>query len=187
MELAIAWSALSLAGPANVGFHISSSNGTNIPGQLDDNMSGPGGGTVLFPPDMAITKVASTASVQAGLEVVYTITMENLLYDDFTNITVDDQLPPQFEYLSHTVSAGSFVDTDADTVPDQWQLATLAAQASATLTITARALNVPLAINTTNTATISGSTETDNDASNDVASAVVQVLPAPELTVTKVS
>jgi len=189
MEVAISWAALGLAGPANVGFHISSSNGTNIPNQLDDNMSGPGGTAQLFPPDMAITKTASAASVQAGSDITYTLLLENLLYDPFTNITVDDLLPAQFEYLSHSASAGSFVDTDGDpgSVPDQWQLASLAAGASATLTITVRALNVPVAVNTTNTATISGSTETDNDPSNDSSSAVVQVLPAPELTVTKVS
>ncbi|MDF1820861.1 MAG: DUF11 domain-containing protein [Alcanivoracaceae bacterium] len=187
MEIAIAWTALGLSQPANVGFHISSSNGTNIPNQLDDNMGGPGGASVLFPPDMAISKSASAATVQAGNTVTYTILLENLLFDDFSSITVDDQLPAQFTYLSHTVSAGSFVDTDADSVPDQWQLASLPAQTSETLTITALALNVPLAINTTNTATISASAEADNDASNDSSSAVVQVLPAPELTVTKVS
>lgn len=187
MEIAISWTALGLAGPANVGFHISSSNGTNIPNQLDDNMGGPAGTAQLFPPDMAVTKTASAATVQAGNTVTYTIVLENLLYDGFTNITVDDVLPAQLQYVSHTVSAGSFVDTDADTVPDQWQLASLPQQSSETLTITALALNVPVAVNTTNTATISGSTETDNDATNDSSSVVVQVLPAPELTVTKVS
>ena len=187
MEVEISWTGLGLSGPANVGFHISSSNGTNIPNQLDDNMGGPGGTAQLFPPDMAVTKTASASSVQAYNNVTYTIVLENLLYDDFTNITVDDQLPAQFTYVSHTVTAGSFVDTDADTVPDQWQLASLPQQTSQTLTITAEAQNVPVAVNTTNTATITGSAETDNDSSNDSSSVVVQVLPAPELTVTKVS
>ncbi len=189
MEIAVSWASLGLSGPANVGFHISSSNGTNIPTQIQDNMSGPAGDAQLFPPDMRITKSASSASVQAGNTLTYTLTLTNLLYDPFTNITVDDLLPTQFEYLSHTATSGSFVDTDGDpsNVPDQWQVPALAAQASTTLTISVRALNVPLAINTTNTATISGSTETDNDPSNNSSSAVVQVLPAPELTVTKVS
>ena len=189
MEIAIAWSALGLGAPANVGFHISSSNGTNIPNQLDDNMSGPGGTAQLFPPDLAITKTASASSAQAGTDITYTLLLENLLYDPFTSITVDDLIPAQFQYLSHSATSGNFVDTDGDpdAVPDQWQIPSLAAQASTTLTITVRALNVPVAVNTTNTATITASAETDSDSSNDSSSAVVQVLPAPELTVTKVS
>ena len=45
METRISWAALGFpGGPGSVGFHISSSNGSNIPAQINDNMNGAGGG-----------------------------------------------------------------------------------------------------------------------------------------------
>jgi len=67
METILAWtSVLGLTGPASIKFHISSSNGSNIPNNIIDNMDGPAGGQ-LFPVDLEVTKTASVSSIR-GLQ-----------------------------------------------------------------------------------------------------------------------
>lgn len=189
MESRLSWAQLGFAGPSNVRFHISSSTGVNLPTQVIDNMDGPGGGGgQLFPPDMAIDITADSSPVYSGSNVTYTITLTNTQFTAFSNINSSLALPAQLLYQSHSAPAGtSFVDTNADSVPDSWQVPNLAAQQSLVLQVTAIAQPVPLTINTSTTTSLVSWTGTDSDPANNSSSAVVQILPVPELSVVKVA
>jgi uncharacterized repeat protein (TIGR01451 family) len=71
MEARVAWSDLGLAAGAVIRFHLASSNSTNIPAQIDDNMGGPGGavGTTLIP-GVSLTPDRSATVVPAGFAVL---------------------------------------------------------------------------------------------------------------------
>lgn len=89
METRISWAALGFSIPSSVGFHISTSNGSNIPTQVNDNMNGFGGGigVIEIPPDIIVLKSAQTISNPVdsgpnpksipGAIVLYTITITN--------------------------------------------------------------------------------------------------------------
>ena len=89
METRISWAALGCAGPCSISFHISTSNGSNIPARINDNMGGAGGGigVITFPPDIIVLKSAQTIEdpVNGGTDpksipgaiVLYTITITN--------------------------------------------------------------------------------------------------------------
>jgi uncharacterized repeat protein (TIGR01451 family) len=189
MESRLSWAQLGLAGPQNIRFHISSSTGVNLPSQVVDNMDGPGGnGGQFFPPDMAMAISASAAQVSKDQTVTFSVTLTNVLYDSFSDIVASIPLPPQLEYVSHSAPVGtSFVDSDADGAPDEWLVTLLEEQETLTLEITAVALSVPFAINTTTTAALVSWTGNDTDPGNNSASVQVQVLPTPELSVVKIA
>lgn len=188
MEVRVSWADLGMTEPGNLQFHISSAIGTNIPNQIQDNMSGPAG-TSLFPPDLSIIKTASTATAASGQSVTYTIVLTNELYTDMTGIQVQDFLPSQMQWdgTTFTVTAGTFADTNTDGLPDTWTVPSLVAQASETLTITASAVNDgPVSVNSVNTASLIASTPADEINVNDTDTAIVQITPGPRLTATKV-
>jgi uncharacterized repeat protein (TIGR01451 family) len=189
MESRLSWAQLGLTGPKNIRFHISSSTGVNLPSQVIDNMDGPGGGGgQFFPPDLAVNISASTAQVSASQTVTFEVTLANVLYDNFSNIITAITLPPQFNYVSHVAPSGTdFIDSNADGVPDQWLVPLLAEQDSRTLQVTAQALPVPFTINTTTTAALSSWVGVDSNPANNSAGVMVQVLPIPELSATKVA
>jgi len=88
METRISWAALGCGGPCSISFHIATSNGANIPTQINDNMGGAGGGigVITFPPDIIVLKSAQTIQDPVGSAgpksipgaiVLYTITVTN--------------------------------------------------------------------------------------------------------------
>jgi uncharacterized repeat protein (TIGR01451 family) len=89
METRISWAALGFSVPSSVGFHISTSNGINIPTQINDNMNGFGGGIgiIEIPPDFIVLKSSQTIEDPVngsadpksipGAIVLYTITITN--------------------------------------------------------------------------------------------------------------
>lgn len=185
MESRISWAALGLASPANLKFHIGSANNTNLPGNILDNMDGPAGGQ-LFPQDLQISKTASVASVLGNQPFSYTIEVYNAAIVDFTNVVISDVIPATTTYVSHTAQAGTtFDDSDANTIPDQWNIPTIPANTTYTLTINVTAGVVPVTMTATNTATLTASDQTDEDNSNDSASVNVDIEPVPLLTMLK--
>jgi uncharacterized repeat protein (TIGR01451 family) len=85
MESRISWGNIGVAPGAPVRFHVASSNSTNIPNQLDDNMGGPGGrvgttriGGVSLAPDGNGTVVSSGFSV-----IAHTVTNAGASSDQF--------------------------------------------------------------------------------------------------------
>jgi uncharacterized repeat protein (TIGR01451 family) len=189
MESRVSWTDLGFSAPANVKFHISSSNGTNLPNNIEDNMDGPGAGGGaggLFPQDLQVSKTASVSSVLGNQPFTYTITVYNSAIIDFTNVAISDVLPSQVTYVSHTAESGTtFVDTGTDGIPDQWNIPSIPANATYTLTINVKGGVVPVTMTATNTATLTASDQTDEDTSNDSASVDVSIQPVPVLTMVK--
>jgi uncharacterized repeat protein (TIGR01451 family) len=185
MESRVSWADLGFSAPTNVKFHISSSNGTNLPNNILDNMDGPAGGS-LFPKDLQVSKTASVSSVLGNQPFTYTIQVYNAAIIDFTNVVISDVLPSQVTYVSHTAEAGTtFVDSGSDGIPDQWNIPTIPANTTYTLTINVKGGVVPVTMTATNTATLTASDQTDENSSNDSASVDVDIQPVPVLTMVK--
>ena len=186
MESRVSWASLGFpGGPSNVKFHISSSNGTNLPDNILDNMDGPGGGS-LFPQDLAVTKTASVASASGKEPFSYTIEVFNSAIIAFTNVEISDVIPSVTNYVSHSAEVGTtFDDSDANSIPDEWNIPSIPANTTYTLTINVTGGNVPSTTTSTNTATLTASDQTDVDATNDIASVDVDIEPSPDLTMVK--
>jgi uncharacterized repeat protein (TIGR01451 family) len=187
METILTWASLRLTGPANIKFHISSSNGQNIPNNIIDNMDGPAGGQ-LFPKDLEVTKSASVSTIKGNQPFTYTVEVYNAAIVDFTDVVISDVLPSQVTYVSHTAEAGTtFDDSDSNSIPDEWNIPSIPANTTYTLTINVTAGVVPVIMTATNTATLTASTPTDEDSSNDSGSVDVDIEPIPVLTMVKYS
>lgn len=108
---------------------------TPVPGALQANLG--------------VSKTAGNMSPVIGDNVVFTITANNAGPDAATGVSVSEQLPGGYTYISSAASVGSF-----NSGTGIWTIGTMANGASATLTVTAR-------VNATgpyaNTATITGS------------------------------
>jgi uncharacterized repeat protein (TIGR01451 family) len=187
METILAWASLGLSGPANIKFHISSSNGQNIPNNIIDNMDGPAGGQ-LFPKDLQVSKTASVANIKGNQPFSYTVTVYNAAIIEFTNVVISDVLPAQVTYVSHTAEAGTtFDDSDSNSIPDEWNIPGIPTNTTYTLTINVTAGVVPVVMNVNNTATLTVSNPADEESSNDSANATVSIEPIPVLTMVKYS
>lgn len=186
MEVRVPWSSLGSSGPTNMTFHISSSNGSNLPGSIIDNMDGPNSDQ-LFPSDLQVTKTASQGTLAAGAPFTYTVTVQNFGYQSFTGVVLSDVLPAQVAYVSSAASAGTYTDTNGDGVPDTWNIGTVAAQQTVTLTVNVTAGNVTATTTASNTAALTAFTGLDYYTANNSASVNVTITPSPLLSVTKVS
>ena len=198
METWIAWTALFLAdgtpltGPTSVGFHISSSNGQNVPSSVIDNMTGPAGSGLSFV-DLYVTKTYSTSPnpVYVGDAFSYTVTLHNDSADtDATNVSLDDVLPANVTHVSSSATSGTATYA-AGTHTVTWSGATVAFGSTATLTINVTADDTPVITNpagitATNTATKTTQDEADTDTTGSNSAAVnVTVKPNPDLVVVK--
>lgn len=119
--------------------------------------------------DLQVTKTVSPTSAEVGTPVTFTITATNAGSANNTNVRVDDLLPTGFQYLSHTVSSGTYnVGTGV------WNIGPLNNVTTRTLTIDATLKSTG---NYTNTATISTTSGIpDPISSNNSASATVAVI-----------
>lgn len=113
--------------------------------------------------DLAVTKTVNNLTPLVGSTVVFTVTARNVGAMDATGVKVDDLLPSGFTHVSSLVSVGSY-----DYTTGAWSIGSLPAGASATLSVTA---TIRGSGNYTNTAVIGGD-QSDNDLSNNTASAV---------------
>ncbi len=182
METSIPWSELGGTGPVSVQFHISASNGQNIPSQIDDNMDGPAGSALIFI-DLDVTKGASETTAYGNSTFIYTVVISNLNVDnDATNVTLTDTLPASdLSYQSSTVTAGSY-----DSGTGIWTIGTLAANGgSATLTITVLVDDIAVGSTVTNTAATTTHDQPDSVSANNSDSVDVILLPGANLSVTK--
>lgn len=121
-------------------------------------------------PDISLNKLVDLPIVSQGDIVTFTITVESLGINPVTNLAITDNLPAGLDFLSATVSNGSF------TYPN-WNLGTMNSGDIATMTIAAKALmtNIYLTSEThTNTVTNSQD-QTDSNSTTDNPSVNVQV------------
>lgn len=120
--------------------------------------------------DLSITK-QGPATIPAGADVTYTITVTNPGPTAATNVVVTDDLPPSLTFVSATPTQGSCNTSD----PVTCTLGGLAAGASATVTLIATASTTPGPV--ANTASVSA-TELDPNAGNNASTAAATIAPA---------
>jgi uncharacterized repeat protein (TIGR01451 family) len=85
--------------------------------------------------DLTLTKTASASTVCPGSELTYTVALKNNAKSTANNITLIDLWPSaNFDYVSHTVSRGSY-----NSGTRTWTISALEADSIATLTIRAMA------------------------------------------------
>jgi uncharacterized repeat protein (TIGR01451 family) len=181
MESFINWSDLGFAGPTSFGFHIASSNGTNLPTQVDDNMDGPGNNALVFS-DLALAKSVVPVSAAAGEVVTFTLTLTNAGPGGVFGPTVlDDLAAAGLTYVADDASASG---TSYDPVTGLWTLGPVPAGGSVTLNVqaTATPANPPQTF-TNNAAIVAG--VADADPANDTAQASVAFGPGANLNLVK--
>jgi gliding motility-associated-like protein/uncharacterized repeat protein (TIGR01451 family) len=129
----------------------------------------------LVSTDLAIEKSVDNLSPIVGANVVFTLKATNKGPGAGTGITVTDQLPTGYTYISDAAPVG----TTYDAVTGLWRIGNLASGADATITITAK-------VNATgiyaNTATISSAGDDPDPANN---SSTVTIVPSPTAIVTQ--
>jgi uncharacterized repeat protein (TIGR01451 family) len=177
METKISWAALGYTGPSSLGFHIASSNGSNMPNNTKDNMDGPGGsgGSILFT-DLAVSKTASSTSVNSGSSFSYTITLTNNGGSDASGVALSDILPAGVSYVSAVASHGSYNQASG-----LWTVGALVNAEIATLTLNVSADTVPVATVITNTADGLTLDQADPASGNDSDSVDVTIKPSPDI------
>ncbi|NOR43920.1 MAG: DUF11 domain-containing protein [Gammaproteobacteria bacterium] len=183
METFIAWTDIGNSGPSSVGFHISSSNSTNIPQKLVDNMDGTGSSSIAFS-DTSITKISSSAMVVGGRQFTYTITVTNNGDSNASNVEVTDIFPSNVVYVSDdSVSTSTTTVLTGTTLV--WDIAALADGASVTLVVTMDSSTVLIDTAVSNTVDITNQDQADTDATNNSATADITLLPSPDLNIVK--
>lgn len=199
MEARLPWSAIGFTGPTRLGFHISSSNSTNLPAQIDDNMDGVNGNFMFFADtDLIVKKIAvmtdgvtPLTDAVAGNQFQYIVTVENggASVEDVDGVSIDDLLPAGLTFASASATHGTYDPSVSDT----WLIGTLLASATATLTITVNVDDPPNAASpldplvVTNTADNLQLLALDLDSTNNSASVDVTLHPGPVLSVSKSS
>ncbi|WP_118951449.1 Ig-like domain-containing protein [Taibaiella helva] len=124
--------------------------------------------------DRSITKTVDDPNPPVNGSVNFTLTATNTGAGSALGVSVTDQLPSGYTYISHNASAG----TSYNSSTGLWSIGTMAPNSNATLVITAK---VNASGVYTNTATISG-TQTDANATNDASS--VSTTPVTAITLT---
>ncbi len=115
--------------------------------------------------DLGLTKTVSADSVDVGTDVTFTVRLTNNGPNAASSITIDDVLPNGLTFVSASASAGSYNSNNGE-----WTLGSLANGATDSLTIVA---TVATAGTKTNTASVGSAGQTDNNSSNNTASADV--------------
>ena len=134
--------------------------------------------------DIGVVKLG-TASVTAGTNITYTITVSNNGPDSGFNVSLSDSMPPDTTLVSFTQNNGPAASCSAPGVGDNglvlcsWVF--LANAASAQFTLVVEAGNTTSA---TNTATVS-SDSADPNPVNDSSTVVTTVTPSADVEVTK--
>ena len=134
--------------------------------------------------DLSLTKTVDDATPDVGDTIVFTVTLTNGGPDAATNVVVVDALPGEVTHVSDD-GGGAY-----DPATGLWDVGSLPASSSATLTVTARVVGSGTI---TNTAQVADVDQGDPDSSpgnnvpteDDQDEAVITVAPAADLTLTK--
>ncbi|EDP96726.1 T9SS C-terminal target domain-containing protein [Kordia algicida OT-1] len=114
--------------------------------------------------DLSIEKEVDTEMPSIGETIQFTITITNNSDIDATNILVEELLPNGYEYISHISSNGLY-----DNNSQVWNIATLTAGSSATLTLNVTVISGD---NYTNVVQITSLSEVDMNTANNSATAI---------------
>jgi len=124
--------------------------------------------------DLKVVKTINNAKPEVGGNVIFTIVASNAGPSIATGVNVRDIIPSGYTYLNGNTSTGTWTSPD-------WNIGTISAGESATMTITAR-VNAPGEY--TNTAEIKGN-EKDNQLFNNTSSVTPENVPVSDLSVVK--
>ncbi len=131
--------------------------------------------------DLAVSKIVDVATPEVGDTVVYTVTVSNPGGGaQATTVSVTDLLPSGVTYVSDSPSQGSYVNGTG-----VWTVGTINAGANATLGITVTVDAGQAGNLITNTTTALSLDQTDSNATNDVGTIGINVVPDIDLSVVK--
>uniref|UniRef100_UPI0005945613 DUF11 domain-containing protein n=1 Tax=Gorillibacterium massiliense TaxID=1280390 RepID=UPI0005945613 len=139
--------------------------------QLDPNTVNNTSSATVTPQqaDLIITNTVSSATLNVGDTITFTVTVANNGPDSATGVTVTDLLPAGLTFVSATSSQGSY-----NSATGAWTVGTVTPASAASLTLQATVVS-PTA--KTNTATISHADQFDPNPGNNTSSATVTVAP----------
>ena len=137
----------------------------------NNNTASTVGTVVIEGTDLAVTKVVDNPTPVIGATVRYTVAVTNFGPSDATGVRLTDTLPASLEFVSAISSLGTIYDN----VTGVWTIGALRAGAGATLLLDARVLQVGTITNTASGLVVN---QTDPDATNNQASAVITVRAA---------
>ena len=120
--------------------------------------------------DLEITMAANRDTLFVGQAVDFTIAVRNPGPDASTNVAVRDSVPTGLSYVSHVADRGTYVPASG-----LWNIGTLPALGSATLTIRALADSVAVEAKALNVASITSSDAADSIQSNNADSTVTYI------------
>jgi uncharacterized repeat protein (TIGR01451 family) len=126
--------------------------------------------------DLSVTKTTNNAAPLFGATVQFTITAANAGPNAATNVEIRDQLPAGLAFVSATPSAGTY-----DQATGIWAISNIAANANATLLISANVTGLAPIVNT---ATVSRLDQADPQSGNNSSSASI-VPQAADLRIAK--
>ncbi|MEM6892933.1 MAG: gliding motility-associated C-terminal domain-containing protein [Bacteroidota bacterium] len=115
--------------------------------------------------DIALTKTVDNPAPKIGDDVVFSITATNQGNQPATNIGIEEQIPAGYQLGAVQATIGNY-----DAVSGFWEIPSLDAQSTATLTLTVEVLD---GTDYLNTASLSFVDQLDVDSSNDSAQATV--------------
>lgn len=118
--------------------------------------------------DIEVLKSVSPTQVFVGENVTFSITISNLGTTQATNISILENLPAGYQFVSASPSLGTFNDTSS-----LWSLNSMSPNQTETLSIIAQVISPN---NLVNTASLNSVTETDRDLTNNQDSAEVSIL-----------
>ncbi|MGY0505907.1 DUF5979 domain-containing protein, partial [Luteimonas sp. e5] len=128
--------------------------------------------------DLVTTKTVDNATPAVGSNVVFTLAVTNNGPSDATGVSLTDQLPSGYAYVSHNASVGTY-----DSGTGVWTIGGLTNGASATLAITA---TVNASGEYTNTTTAASGNETDPTTTGDDLTETTTPTAVADVSVTKV-
>ncbi|MBT0606693.1 Ig-like domain-containing protein [Aequorivita echinoideorum] len=117
--------------------------------------------TVMVCADITISKIVNNPTPMIGETIQFTIEVNNLGPNDFTEIEISENIPSGYDYVSHESSIGTYIPTIGI-----WSIDLLPANETAILTLNVKVLNIGDYLNT---ATIMRSNPEDMDDSNNYA------------------
>ena len=129
--------------------------------------------SVNAPADLNLSMAAAPDPVASGANITYLLTIQNTGGSAAQNVVVNDNLPGSATFVSCTTSLGTCSNSSGIVTA---QLGTLAASASAMITIVVRSPNVTTSTTLTNSASVS-TTSPESNTSNNQASVTITVNP----------
>jgi uncharacterized repeat protein (TIGR01451 family) len=120
--------------------------------------------------DLALNKIVNQANPAENEVVTYTVTLNNLGPDEATGVVISDTLPFNLSFVSAASSQGSYSDATG-----LWQVGSLAASESATLTLAAAVAAGTVGQTLINTAEVNNTEQLDLVANNNADSSAISV------------